>query len=230
MEKYNGAQAVQTPSFDENKYTIDDAGLKKLMELDIMKAVTSVGFSEKAIKSALKNKLEKTRQPFFTLEPCIEAIIQFMEDEAQQNVNSTQENSNSQEITVMRNEEDIPPQTRSSNNNSVNNVEVSSESEVLVQTTGNSDSRVAPESSNNVDEDTIRTSEEQPIEHNEMNEQEPMEVSSQLREANEQQIDVLHEADQIMLEADKALTLSGSLPDKPTQDDPSTKSLKEGKF
>ena len=52
------------------------------MNLDIMKAVISRGFSEEEIKSTLKNKFIKTNVEFFTLEPTTDAIVKFIKDEA----------------------------------------------------------------------------------------------------------------------------------------------------
>ena len=45
-----------------------------MKELDVIKYVKDMNFSHDKIREALKNKLERTGIPFFTLDSCIEAI------------------------------------------------------------------------------------------------------------------------------------------------------------
>ncbi|CAL4065035.1 unnamed protein product, partial [Meganyctiphanes norvegica] len=67
--------------------SITDAELDRLMELDIPRAVLGMGFPQRTVRATLKQKLEQTGLPFFSLEPCIEAVLQFMEDETRQTLN-----------------------------------------------------------------------------------------------------------------------------------------------
>lgn len=66
---------------------ITDAELDRLMELDIPRAVLGMGFPQRTVRATLKQKLEQTGLPFFSLEPCIEAVLQFMEDETRHTLN-----------------------------------------------------------------------------------------------------------------------------------------------
>lgn len=51
------------------------------MELDIIKATLAMGFPADKVRPALRRKLEQTGLPFFNLEACIEAVLQYMEEE-----------------------------------------------------------------------------------------------------------------------------------------------------
>ena len=66
------------PSESHNNNVAD---LEPLMRLDIMRAVLGMGFPADKVKAALQRKLERTGLPFFGLEPCIEGILQYMEEE-----------------------------------------------------------------------------------------------------------------------------------------------------
>ena len=63
-------------------YTLTEHELDDLMELDITKKAVSKGYSFHFVRGALRRILEQTGRPFFTLDSCIEAVIQFMEDKA----------------------------------------------------------------------------------------------------------------------------------------------------
>nr|AHC55308.1 inhibitor of apoptosis protein [Palaemon carinicauda] len=63
---------------------ISESDLDPLMESDIIKAVKDMGFGLDKIRVALRSKLEQTGMPFLGLEPCIEAVLQVMEDETRQ--------------------------------------------------------------------------------------------------------------------------------------------------
>nr|XP_045612278.1 death-associated inhibitor of apoptosis 1-like [Procambarus clarkii]XP_045612279.1 death-associated inhibitor of apoptosis 1-like [Procambarus clarkii]XP_045612280.1 death-associated inhibitor of apoptosis 1-like [Procambarus clarkii]XP_045612281.1 death-associated inhibitor of apoptosis 1-like [Procambarus clarkii]XP_045612282.1 death-associated inhibitor of apoptosis 1-like [Procambarus clarkii]XP_045612283.1 death-associated inhibitor of apoptosis 1-like [Procambarus clarkii]XP_04561228 len=73
---------------------ISENELNPLMELDIIRAVISMGFPQDKVRAALRRKLEQTGLPFFGLEPCIEAVLQYMEEETRQALNQ----ASSQEI------------------------------------------------------------------------------------------------------------------------------------
>lgn len=69
------------------KVLVTEAQLDALMELDIMKAVTEMGFPIRSIKKALREKIEETGVPFFNLETCTEKVLMCNEqfsDEAEQ--------------------------------------------------------------------------------------------------------------------------------------------------
>ena len=63
---------------------ISETDLDLLMESDITSAVKDMGFSLDKIRLALRHKLEQTGMPFFSLEPCIEAVFQVTEEENRQ--------------------------------------------------------------------------------------------------------------------------------------------------
>lgn len=60
---------------------ITEQELDPLMELDIIKATLGMGFPTDKVRAALRRKLEQTGLPFFRLETCIEAVLQYMEEE-----------------------------------------------------------------------------------------------------------------------------------------------------
>ncbi|XP_076037223.1 baculoviral IAP repeat-containing protein 7-like [Oratosquilla oratoria] len=72
---------------------ISDAELERLLQLDIARAAMNMGFPPATVKATLRRKLEQTGTPFFSLETCIEAVLQYMEEETRQ---------------TLRQEEDVP--------------------------------------------------------------------------------------------------------------------------
>lgn len=76
------------------KNVITETELNPLMELDIIRAVLAMGFPQDKVRAALRRKLEQTGLPFFGLEPCIEAVLQYMEEETKR----TLQQASSQEI------------------------------------------------------------------------------------------------------------------------------------
>ncbi|MPC62588.1 Baculoviral IAP repeat-containing protein 2 [Portunus trituberculatus] len=63
--------------------------LDSLMELDIIDAMLGMGFPTNKVRPALRRKLEITGLPFFNLEACIEAVLQYMEEESRLTLTSS---------------------------------------------------------------------------------------------------------------------------------------------
>lgn len=58
---------------------ITESQLDLLTELDIVKSVLGMGFSPRAVRKALRQKIEETGVPFFNLETCIEKVLTCVE-------------------------------------------------------------------------------------------------------------------------------------------------------
>ena len=67
--------------------SVTNEELDLLMELDTIKAVIKMGFSEEKVRATVKHGMEQRHLPFFNLKECIEAIIVFMEKESCQTLN-----------------------------------------------------------------------------------------------------------------------------------------------
>ena len=64
-------------------HTLTEQELDDLMDLDIpKKAISKFQYSFHIVREALRRILEQTGRPFFTIDSCLEAAIQFMEDKA----------------------------------------------------------------------------------------------------------------------------------------------------
>ena len=72
-----GGSATALPK----KHTVTEKDLDPLMDLDIIKGVMGMGFPPRAVSAALKNHIEETGMPYFSMEACIEAVLQIMEEE-----------------------------------------------------------------------------------------------------------------------------------------------------
>lgn len=83
---------------------LSETDLDPLMESDIIKAVKDMGFSLDKIRLALRRKLEQTGMPFLSLEPCIEAVLQIMEDETRQQLQGA--NSTTVEVEAVSRQSD----------------------------------------------------------------------------------------------------------------------------
>nr|BDT63158.1 MAG: baculoviral IAP repeat-containing protein [Sicyonia whispovirus] len=77
-----------SPAFS-NRHTITDKDLGRLMDLDIIRGVIGMGFPTQIVKAALRDHVQKTCMPYFNMESCIEAVLNKIEEEARQNVHST---------------------------------------------------------------------------------------------------------------------------------------------
>lgn len=75
--KANSPSTSATPA----RAAVSENELDHLMELDIIRAVVAMGFPQDKVRAALCRKLVQTGLPFFSLEPCIEAVLQYMEEE-----------------------------------------------------------------------------------------------------------------------------------------------------
>nr|WAS29203.1 inhibitor of apoptosis protein 1 [Eriocheir hepuensis] len=73
--------APKTSSSSLARPRITESEIDPLMELDIIKATLEMGFPADKVRPALRRKLEQTGLPFFNLEACIEAVLQYMEEE-----------------------------------------------------------------------------------------------------------------------------------------------------
>lgn len=71
--------------------TLSDQDLDPLMDLDIIRGVLGMGFPTHTVREALKEQVEQTGMPFFSMEPCIEAVLQKMEEERRQAIQSNVE-------------------------------------------------------------------------------------------------------------------------------------------
>lgn len=78
---YLRSQPAPKASSSLTRQTITERELDPLMELDIIKATLAMGFPADKVRPALRRKLEQTGLPFFNLEACIEAVLQYMEEE-----------------------------------------------------------------------------------------------------------------------------------------------------
>lgn len=79
-----GASNAPSTSSSSVRSIVSDRELDVLMDLDIIKSVLLMGFPKEKVRFALRRKLEQTGLPFFSLEACIEAVLQYMEEESRQ--------------------------------------------------------------------------------------------------------------------------------------------------
>lgn len=95
-QPYAKTVRANTPSSSATpaRTIVSENELDHLMELDIIRAVVAMGFPQDKVRAALRRKLEQTGLPFFSLEPCIEAVLQYMEEETR----LTLQEASSQEI------------------------------------------------------------------------------------------------------------------------------------
>lgn len=61
--------------------TINDQELDPLMELDIIKAILDMGAPADKVRATLRRKLQQTGQSFFKLWTCVEAVLQYIDEE-----------------------------------------------------------------------------------------------------------------------------------------------------
>lgn len=83
---------------------LNDNDLEPLMKLDIMQAISGMGFPIETIRKALRRKLEQTGLPFFSLEPCIEAVLQIMEEETRQAIQQSSDTDVEDEARARQND------------------------------------------------------------------------------------------------------------------------------
>ncbi|KAK3866346.1 hypothetical protein Pcinc_028114 [Petrolisthes cinctipes] len=95
--KPGASNAASTP-VSSVRSTVSDRELETLMELDIIKSVMVMGFPKEKVSVALRRKLEQTGLPFFSLEACIEAILQYMEEESRQTLHHRCNQENVDEV------------------------------------------------------------------------------------------------------------------------------------
>lgn len=67
------------------------------MKLDVIRAVMAMGFPDESVRPVLRRKLEQTSLPFFSIEPCIEAVWQYIEEATQQSLQEEQPSGQEQE-------------------------------------------------------------------------------------------------------------------------------------
>lgn len=82
--KPGASNAPSASSSSSVRSIVSDRELDVLMDLDIIKSVLLMGFPKEKVRFALRRKLEQTGLPFFSLEACIEAVLQYMEEESRQ--------------------------------------------------------------------------------------------------------------------------------------------------
>ncbi|XP_042858053.1 death-associated inhibitor of apoptosis 2-like, partial [Penaeus japonicus] len=88
MPSSNTAPTTSSASVSLGSHTVSDKDLDQLMELDIIRGVLGMGFPPHIIRAALKDHVQKTGMPYFNMEPCIEAILQKMEEESRRTLQS----------------------------------------------------------------------------------------------------------------------------------------------
>ncbi|KAK7070951.1 hypothetical protein SK128_024227 [Halocaridina rubra] len=201
---------------------IKESDLDMLMKLDIIQAVSAMGFPVQTIRKALRQKLEQTGLPFFSLEPCIESILQLMEEETRQAI---QENNSEVESEARERQNDkiLAMSSQASNDISSTNVVAgpshnensSSPSTANVSASGTPASvaiNVEPPETNTENEShIIERSEAMDVEE----QSEQPEVSVQPTVSESQTLDlpnVLREADEVMSVAGEVLKPSPSGP------------------
>ena len=76
--------------------SISDADLDVLMESDIIKAVSDMGFEKCNIRPALRRRLERTGMPFLggKLDDCVIAVLEIMEEETKKELQRNAANNN----------------------------------------------------------------------------------------------------------------------------------------
>lgn len=82
--------------------TVSDKDLDPLMDLDIIRGVLGMGFPTHIVRAALKDQVQKAGMPFFSMEPCIEAVLQKMEEETRQTLQSDPIESEATESQVAK--------------------------------------------------------------------------------------------------------------------------------
>ena len=76
--------SISTSTTSETNFVrpgVTHEDLNLLMELDIHKGVVKMGFPEEKVRATVKRKMNRGELPFFNLEECIEAVLDFMEEE-----------------------------------------------------------------------------------------------------------------------------------------------------
>ena len=199
----NSSPSTSQQNLSQKSYRIEEQELDKLMELDVIKAVLKMGFSCHIVRCTLKKKLEQTGQPFFSLDPCIEAVIQYMEDEAREALKEASNSSDSQpsepltgnDVVQESNESSIPSvdvvntsretSTSEQENTELNSSVTSETSETEMEVaSGDSNSDASSTSSSDVD-DVLVSNESAIVEH----------------------MEVLQRADEVINEAEKVLNM-----------------------
>lgn len=82
--------------------TVSDKDLDPLMDLDIIRGVLGMGFPTHIVRAALKDQVQKAGMPFFSMEPCIEAVLQKMEEETRQTLQADPIESEATESQVAK--------------------------------------------------------------------------------------------------------------------------------
>ena len=67
---------------------INENDLDELMKSDVTHSAAIMGFPPPNIRTALRQKLQKTGMPFFSIEQCMEAVLSIMEEETSRALNS----------------------------------------------------------------------------------------------------------------------------------------------
>ena len=108
IEKVSNAKPQKlVPSSGKFKRLSDDDLEILTKELDVTRYVKDMDFSYDKIREALKNKLERTGIPFFTLDSCIEAILNLIrEEQPSAEITTPSSEKNSYERLVGNNSED----------------------------------------------------------------------------------------------------------------------------
>lgn len=82
------APAASTSSSSAAARTVNDQDLDRLMDLDIIRGVLGMGFPTHIVRAALRDHVQETGMPYFNMEPCIEAVLQKMEEETRRTLQS----------------------------------------------------------------------------------------------------------------------------------------------
>lgn len=75
-----------------SRHTVTDEDLDRLMDLDIIRGVLGMGFPTHIVRAALRDHVQETGMPYFSMEPCIEAVLKKMEEETRQTLHSNNDN------------------------------------------------------------------------------------------------------------------------------------------
>lgn len=76
----NQSKEVSKPSSEQFEWRLRECDLNVLMESDIIKKVIDMKFSPDDVKFVLRQKVERTGMPFFSLDSCVDSLMQRMED------------------------------------------------------------------------------------------------------------------------------------------------------
>ncbi|XP_042857633.1 death-associated inhibitor of apoptosis 2-like [Penaeus japonicus] len=82
------APTTSSANASSGSRTVSDKDLDPLMDLDIIRGVLGMGFPPHIVRAALKDHVQKTGMPYFSMEPCIEAVLQKMEEETRRTLQS----------------------------------------------------------------------------------------------------------------------------------------------